>query len=404
LKSKIIYRVSGWFVSSIIGINRIIPIQSSIKEWVKLRQTPVTQGLSSQNEKLNILFICPSLGEYESIKPVISAVRSSSNIHLSFFSDSGYSMLKKEPSLWSTLSYTPIDQYSKVQRYLDEINPDRIVIAHNFMWPNLLRVIIEREIRLYLIELTIDRSRRLKLLWAALWRPTFDHASLITTSDQGSFEYFREQQNLSNVKLTESLRYLSALNYADSSWKDKLIEKFCNRRPTLILGSAHREDIEIFAPIYVELIKTHQLLIVPHYIDDETIAMIRNHIGRSMTYSLIEEIADDPILIVDQIGILKYLYRYASIAYIGGGFGRGIHNAQEAVPYGVPIIFGPNYQKFAYAQQLIKERQAYSITTSSELQSTVSSLASVDSPSLGITLSKNKLERDIQYIANAIID
>jgi len=302
-------------------------------------------------------------------------------------------MLKKEPHLWSTLSYTPIDQYSKVQRYLNEINPDRIVIAHNFMWPNLLRVIIEREIRLYLIELTIDRSKRLKLLWAALWRPAFDHASLITTSDQGSFEYFREQQNLGNVKLTESLRYLSALNYADSSWKDKLIEKFCNRRPTLILGSAHREDIEIFAPIYVELIKTHQLLIVPHYIDDETIAMIRNHIGRSMTYSLIEEIA-----------ILKYLYRYASIAYIGGGFGRGIHSAQEAVPYGVPIIFGPNYQKFAYAQQLLKERQAYSITTSSELQITVSSLASVDSPSLGNTLSKNKLGRDIQYIANAIID
>ena len=313
-------------------------------------------------------------------------------------------MLKKETDLWSTLSYTPIDQRSTVEDYLDEIKPDRVVIAHNFMWPNLLRVIIDREISLFLIEHSIDTAKRAKVVWAGLWEDVYHHSSLITSSHQETIDYLSDQKTLNNIKLTESIRYLSAYTHAAHDWSDELIGTFCGRRPTLILGSVHTEDIQIFAPIYEEIIKSYQLLIVPHHIDDENITRIKKTLGgRIMTHSHIEELNEDPILIVDRMGILKYLYRYASLAYIGGGFGQGIHNAQEAVPYDIPIIYGPKYTKFAYAKQLIKNGRAYSITTSSELLNLVSTLQSSELSSSANPTSKEKLKQDVAYIANVII-
>ena len=313
-------------------------------------------------------------------------------------------MLKKETDLWSTLSYTPIDQRSSVADYLDEIKPDRVVIAHNFMWPNLLRVIIDREISLFLIEHSIDTTKRAKVMWSGLWEDVYHHSSLITSSDQETIDYLSDQKTLNNIKLTESIRYLSAYTHAAHDWSDELIGTFCGRRPTLILASVHTEDIQIFAPIYEELVKSHQLLIVPHHIDVENITRIKKTLGgRIMTHSHIEELNEDPILIVDRMGILKYLYRYASLAYIGGGFGQGIHSAQEAVPYDIPIIYGPKYTKFAYAKQLIKNGRAHRITTSSELLSLVSTLQSSELSSSANPTSKEKLEQDVAYIADAII-
>ena len=369
-----------------------------------MRQTPVTQGVSPQADQLNILFICSSLGEYESIEPIISAIKTVSNIHLSFFSESGYRMLKKETHVWSTLSYTPLDRRVQVQKYLDEINPDRIVIAHNFMWPQLLQAIIDRGIKMYLIEHSIDTSKRIKIMWASLWKDAYQHASLITSSDQETVDYFANQKGLTHIMRTESLRYLSTLNYHESNWTNELIEQFCARRPTLILGSVHLEDIRVFAAIYEELVSSYQLLIVPHHIDDETIHSLKSHFKEGMTYSHLTELSDDPILIIDQIGMLKYLYRYATVAYIGGGFGRGIHSAQEAVPYGIPILFGPKYQKFAYAKQLIKDGRAQKIRNSDELLTELNALKSSDKSSYTSPIDRVKLEQDVAYIAHAIIN
>ena len=369
-----------------------------------MRQTPVTQGVSPQADQLNILFICSSLGEYESIEPIISAIKTVSNIHLSFFSESGYRMLKKETHVWSTLSYTPLDRRVQVQKYLDEINPDRIVIAHNFMWPKLLQAIIDRGIKMYLIEHSIDTSKRIKIMWASLWKDAYQHASLITSSDQETVDYFANQKGLTHIMRTESLRYLSTLNYHESNWTNELIEQFCARRPTLILGSVHLEDIRVFAAIYEELVSSYQLLIVPHHINDETIHSLKSHSKEGMTYSHLTELSDDPILIIDQIGMLKYLYRYATVAYIGGGFGRGIHSAQEAVPYGIPILFGPKYQKFAYAKQLIKDGRAQKIRNSDELLTELNALKSSDKSSYTSPIDRVKLEQDVAYIAHAIIN
>ena len=101
-------------------------------------------------------------------------------------------MLKKETDLWSTLSYTPIDQRSTVEDYLDKIKPDRVVIAHNFMWPNLLRVIIDREINLFLIEHSIDTTKRAKVVWSGLWEDVYHHSSLITSSHQETIDYLSD--------------------------------------------------------------------------------------------------------------------------------------------------------------------------------------------------------------------
>lgn len=311
-------------------------------------------------------------------------------------------MLKKETHLWSTLSYTPIDRRVEVEKYLDLINPDRIVIAHNFMWPQLLHTIIDRDIKMYLIEHSIDSSKRIKAIWASLWKGAYQHASLITSSDQETVDYFTDQKGLNPVKKTDSLRYLSTLVHAEHNWSDELIEQFCTRRPTLILASVHAEDIQIIQPIYKQLIQSYQLLIVPHHIDNATIEALHSKFEGGMIHSHTEGLRDDPILIVDTMGILKYLYRYANIAYIGGGFGRGIHSAQEAVVYSIPILFGPIYKKFDYAKQLIKVGRAQQIKNADELLTALDNLQSSEHPAHISPINRDKLEQDVIYIANAI--
>jgi 3-deoxy-D-manno-octulosonic-acid transferase len=271
------------------------------------------------------------------------------------------------------------------------------------MWPQLLRTIIERNIKLYLIEHSIDTSKTLKTFWAGLWTNAYHHASLITCSDQETFDYFADQEGIEPVIKTDSLRYLSAIKHSEQNWSDKLIEKFCTRRPTLIIASVYIEDIRIIQPIYKELIKCYQLLIVPHHIDADNIDSIRSQFEESMLYSGTEELTNDPILIVDRMGILKYLYRYPSLAYIGGGFGLGIHSAQEAVPYNLPILFGPKHKKFAYAKQLIKEGRAHSVKNADELLTTIQSLDSSQQTDNSTPINRDKLEQDIAYIANAIL-
>lgn len=403
MKSKLILKLIGWGISGVLHILNMIPASSTIKDWLNLRRSALTRRTNEQSDRPNILFICPSLGEYESTEPLIAALRSSSNIHLSFFSDSGYRMLKKEAHLWSSLSYTPIDRQAEVQEYLNEIQPDSIVIAHNFMWPQLLRTIIERNIKLYLIEHSIDISKTLKIFWAGLWTDAYQHASLITCSDQETFDYFADQKGVEPVIKTDSLRYLSTLQHSEQNWSDELIEEFCTRRPTLILASIHEEDIRVIQPIYKELIKCYQLLIVPHHIDADNIDSIRSQLEESMLYSVTEELSNDPILIVDHMGILKYLYRYPSLAYIGGGFGRGIHGAQEAVPYNIPILFGPKYKKFAYAKQLMKDGRAHEIRNSNELLSAIKNMHLLVRTNSSTPINRDKLEQDIVYIANAIL-
>ena len=102
--------------------------------------------------------------------------------------------------------------------------------------------------------------------------------------------------------------------------------------------------------------------------------------------------------------MLKYLYRFATVAYIGGGFGNGIHSAQEAVPYGIPIVFGPKYQKFAYAKQLITNGRAQKIRNSDELLTVLNSLKSSDKSAYANPIDRVKLEQDVADIAQAIMN
>jgi 3-deoxy-D-manno-octulosonic-acid transferase len=308
-----------------------------------------------------IWFHASSLGEFEQGRPMMEKIKGrypSYRILLTFFSPSGYEVRKNYPGA-DVICYLPFDTPYRVQKFLHLANPCMAVFIKYEFWANYLFELKKRNIPTYSIS-SIFRPGQLFFRWYG--RPyrqalrCFDH---LFVQDAPSAELLAGCR-ITQVTVSGDTRFDRVADVHQKSRRIPLAEAFTGngegvKRPTLIAGSSWPRDEELFIRYFNE----HpgiKLIIAPHEIGREHLLDIHARLKRpSVRFSdaCEQDISGKDCLIIDSFGLLSSIYRYGDVAYIGGGFGKGIHNILEAATYGIPVIFGPAYHKFKEAKDII---------------------------------------------------
>lgn len=228
-----------------------------------------------------------------------------------------------------------------------------------------------KQIPLYVIS-AIFRPDQLFFKWyGGLHRRMLSYVTMLFVQDEAS-KTLLQTINIKQVEVSGDTRFDRVWHNAQMPKPLPLVEPFTNGQPVFIAGSTWPKDEELIASI-ANRYSGWKIIIAPHEIDEAKISKLLNLLPKEgvIRYSMIPDnqssVSDFKILIIDNIGMLSFLYQYGNIAYIGGGFGAGIHNTLEAAAFGMPVIFGPNYKKFKEAKELINLNAAFSINDEKDL-------------------------------------
>ena len=335
----------------------------------------------SSNEKI-AWFHCASLGEFEQGRPLIEAFKgkySDYKILLTFYSPSGYEIRKNYEGA-DYIYYLPLDTPQNAKQFLNIVNPKVVFFIKYEFWYFFIKEIGKRHIPLYLVSGIFRKNQRFFKKYAFRSKKMLSEFKHFFVQNKESADLLKSIE-LNNVSVTGDTRFDRVYSIAKNSKNLPLIEEFKENNKLLIAGSTWKPDEDLIIKYLNESKSDLKFIIAPHEIHPENIERIIKSINanlKSLKYSEAnnENITDAKVLIIDNIGLLSSLYKYGDIAYIGGGFGKGIHNTLEAATFGMPLLFGPNYIKFNEAIEMIKAGGAFSITEYNELKNKIDSLIS----------------------------
>jgi 3-deoxy-D-manno-octulosonic-acid transferase len=309
---------------------------------------------------------CASLGEFEQGRPVIESLRSAypkTFIVLSFFSPSGYEV-RKDYNNADAVIYLPADTPANAKSFVEILNPRLVIFVKYEYWLNLLKSLEHHQVPVLMIS-SIFRSNQVFFKWYGNpWR------NILNTIDYFFLQDDKSAALLQNLGLTRytiagDTRFDRVLDIAAQFTELTDVQKFCAGSDTLVAGSTWKEDEELISE-YLQTRKDLKCILAPHEIHESHLQQIEKLIPDAIRFSKWKQGSDSRsrVLIIDNIGMLSRLYHYSTISYIGGGFGKGIHNTLEAAVHGKPVIFGPTYHKFKEAVELIESGGAFSIQDS----------------------------------------
>lgn len=338
----------------------------------------------------HIWFHFASLGEFEQGRPVLEQLKAEAagrKIIVTFFSPSGFEVRKDYP-LADGVFYLPLDTRKNAKRLIRLINPEIAVFTKYEFWYHYFKVLKENNIPLFIIS-GIFRPQQLFFKWyGGFYRRILKDVTHFFVQNEQSVDLLKSV-GLTNVSLSGDTRFDRVAENAKSPRSLPLISNFCGSAKVCIAGSTWPED-EALLKILIDEQRDWKFIIAPHEIGAAHIQQIMKLIPDAIRYTALKEEQPDPgkedmrdksssyahhsVLLVDNIGMLSAIYQYAHIAYIGGGFGAGIHNTLEAAAFGLPVIFGPRYEKFQEAKDLIGLGAAISINSETELSAAFNKL------------------------------
>ena len=318
-----------------------------------------------------IWFHAASLGEFEQGRPLMEKIRASYpeyKLLLTFFSPSGYEVRKNYRGA-DIVCYLPFDKPRNVKKFLDLVNPCMAFFIKYEFWKNYLDELHSRRIPVYSVS-SIFRKGQIFFKWyGGTYRDVLRNFDYLFVQNERS-KRFLAKIGINRAMVVGDTRFDRVLQIRQEAKELPLVELFKGKAMTFVAGSSWQPDEDLF----IEYFNTHpemKLIIAPHVIDENHLVEIVSKLKRPyVRYSRADEknVLKADCLIIDCFGLLSSIYRYGEIAYIGGGFGVGIHNTLEAAVYGIPVIFGPKYQKFQEAVQLIEHKGAYCIKNYVELK------------------------------------
>ncbi|MGZ5222296.1 MAG: 3-deoxy-D-manno-octulosonic acid transferase [Chitinophagaceae bacterium] len=313
---------------------------------------------------------CASAGELEQGKPVIEALKNnfpSHKILLSLFSPSGYAVAIKY-QLADIVTYLPADTRSNAKRIFDIIKPELVIFVKYEYWFHHLSVVAFHHVPLLLVSAIFRKEQIFFRGYGKFFIQILFLFRKIFVQDQSSLELLNAHQ-VNHAVVIGDTRFDRVKKIAGNFTPLPVIDVFINHKKAIVAGSTWPEDERLLAAFVNS--QDIKLIIAPHEINEGHIQNIEKLFPGSIRYSRIENADNNSnVLIVDNFGLLSKLYYYGIITYIGGGFNKsGIHNTLEAAVYGTPVFFGPNYQKFKEARDLINCRGAFSISNEEELKS-----------------------------------
>jgi len=318
-----------------------------------------------------------SLGEYEQALPIIDKIKqrqAGPQIALSFFSPSGYEYAAKKAPV-DFVFYLPWDTKSNANRVIQWLKPEVAIFVKYELWPNYLNELKKLECPTYLIA-----ARFYKEQWLfkySLGKPLLENFNQILCQDESSISVIQSFYPELPVKFCGDTRFDRVAQIALENKPLDRIESFIAGRKCIVFGSSWQEEHELLAQSLGEFDDPKVCFIVaPHKVDSITIQKTSSSFSESVNrYTKSEFQTDRRVLILDTVGLLSTVYRYADLAFIGGGFKTGLHNVPEAAVYGIPVLIGPNYVQFPEVVQLVKEGGVIAINQSSELDIYLQTLA-----------------------------
>ena len=342
------------------------------KLWLKGRNNVVYKKFEK-----SLWFHFASLGEFEQGRPLLEHVRKNqpeTKIVVTFFSPSGYEIRKSTP-LADAAYYLPLDTATNAREFIEAINPEAAIFTKYEYWYHYFNELHKREIPLYVIS-GIFRSDQVFFKWyGGLHRRMLGFVTYFFVQDAVSKELL-QSLGVTNVEVSGDTRFDRVWANAREPKELHVINQFKNGHKLFIAGSTWPDDEALVATL-VKDYADWKFIFAPHEIGEEKIAKLIDllPLNSVIRYSQIAEnqisLNNYQTLIIDNIGMLSSLYQYADVAFIGGGFGVGIHNTLEAAAFGLPVIFGPNYDKFKEAKDLISIKGGYSINDEPELKATI---------------------------------
>lgn len=300
---------------------------------------------------------CSSLGEFEQGRPVVEEMkkqRPDIKILLTFFSPSGYEIRKNYAGA-DCICYLPADTPSNATEFLSLAHPALAVFVKYEFWNNHIAELHQRNIPLYLISAIFRPDQHFFKPYGSFFRSMLKKFEKIFVQDERSLELLRGIGITKAVKAGDT-RFDRVVQIATNAKDIPQISSFRNGEKLFLAGSSWKPDEEIIAR-YINLGPGRmKWVFAPHEIDEANIARIEKlFTSKCVRFSQYnEESAAARILIIDNIGMLSSAYRYATIAAVGGGFGKGIHNILEPACWGIPVLFGPGHEKFREALELLK--------------------------------------------------
>ena len=341
------------------------------KLWVSGRQN-WEKELRKKVGKIesSVWFHFASLGEFEQGRPVLEALKKAepeTNIIISFFSPSGYEIHKNYP-LALAVCYLPLDTTNNATTFIEIIKPKYAVFTKYEYWFYFFRTLHQKHIPLYLISGIFRKNQAFFKFYGGFYRQMLSFITYFFVQNEES-KTLLNSLGINQVAVSGDTRFDRVTENAKNKIELKEIEAFCGSSKVLVAGSTWPADEELLNTI-IESCTDWKFIIAPHEIAETNIQGLEKQLlGKTIRYSNLEvhKLTLPQVLIIDNIGLLSSLYAYGTIAYIGGGFGKGIHNTLEAAAFGLPVIFGPKYQKFQEAKDLIELNAGFSISNQAEL-------------------------------------
>lgn len=329
-----------------------------------------------------IWFHCASLGEFEQGRPVIEELKKQFpefKIVLTFFSPSGYEIRKNYKGA-DIICYLPLDSKSNASRFIALLNPEKVFFVKYEFWYNYITQIKTHNIPLYIIS-AIFREKQLFFKntplgnWYRKVLKGFDH--FFIQNEQSA--QLLKSVGFENFTISGDTRFDRVASIAKSAKQFDIVERFKGNSQLIVAGSTWKPDEELLAEVINNNndVNNTKFIIAPHEVSTNNINRISQLLKKpNILFSEVEnaKVEDYDVLIIDSIGILSSLYQYGNLAYIGGGFGVGIHNILEAATFGLPVLFGPNFKKFKEAVDLKEQKGAFSISNQKDLNAALNLL------------------------------
>ena len=365
-----------------------IAVYSLFNEKVRRMRKGEREAFSVLREKTDpeakyIWFHAASLGEFEQGRPLIEQIRKDYpeyKILLTFFSPSGYEV-RKNYSGADIITYLPIDTVSNARRFLRTIRPEMAFFIKYEFWYNYLHILRHRGVPVYSVS-SIFRPEQIFFKWYG-----WEYGHVLKCFSRFFVQNEESKQLLGKIGITDVLvvgdtRFDRVLQIKEISQALPIIESFANGTKVFVAGSSWLPDEEIILQ-YFNNRSDWKIILAPHLIDGGHLSQITNLLGnrRTVRYTQTNEQAarEAEVLIVDCFGLLSSIYKYGDIAYVGGGFGAGIHNLLEAAVWGLPVIFGPNNARFAEAKGLVEAGGGFEICNYDSFAQTIDSLLADES-------------------------
>lgn len=317
---------------------------------------------------------CSSAGEFEQGKPVIEALKKAfpqKKVLISFFSPSGFSVAKAYPYV-DVATYLPLDTKENAELFFKTVKPELVIFVKYEFWHHHLSVAAFHGVPVLLISAVFRQRQIFFKAHGRFFKKMLFFFRHIFVQDKASLELL-QKAGIHNCSIAGDTRFDRVQTIVQNSEKVPFIEEFIAGKKAIVAGSTWPDDEKALA----ELVKQYgelKVIIAPHEVNKAHLESIQSQFKNAVLYSSLKQneslrFANHQILIIDSVGLLSRLYRYATITNVGGGFTKdGIHNILEAAVWGKPVLFGPNFKKYREAKEMIEAGGAFYFSSFNELK------------------------------------